>query len=372
MTSKMSILLTLLLYTFIIDGVVSFGLNDGGGDGMNKIHLSYREEDNDDANSRRRIFLSSMLTTSSILVGSSSPAYAAKGAAEYDLEYYMRDLFMGNNKEGNLPVSTAPPPHTPRTIKEPLLSLLLDDELQSCIAIQELAKISNIPIDTIAEQTKAVRSKVQSAFKVSHPYKIDSVSDEYYFDLTCYSLWRVASGAIQDFTKRDVFMRNIGRKLLDEIISKQLISKQSIELLQNKKELTLTDTVPVQIEILNLFQSTNFCTKFNLGDEKEEVRTGLTVFDSLDDDEITSGGSVDCLVSIFDPSTLGGALQITGEGSRYAPDFVAPTLAAVWERVADGDVGVRFESYFVDPVYRANPKDFFPDERLYQFTIARK
>ena len=110
MTSKMSILLTLLLYTFIIDGVVSFGLNDGGGDGMNKIHLSYREEDNDDANSRRRIFLSSMLTTSSILVGSSSPAYAAKGAAEYDLEYYMRDLFMGNNKEGNLPVSTAPPP----------------------------------------------------------------------------------------------------------------------------------------------------------------------------------------------------------------------------------------------------------------------
>ena len=56
----MSILLTLLLYTFIIDGVVSFGLNDGGGDGMNKIHLSYREEDNDDANSRRRIFLSSM------------------------------------------------------------------------------------------------------------------------------------------------------------------------------------------------------------------------------------------------------------------------------------------------------------------------
>ena len=315
-------LLTILLYTFIIDAVVSFGLNDGGGDGMNKIHLSSYREDNDDANNnRRRIFLSSMLTTS-ILVGSSSPAYAAKGAAEYDLEYYMRDLFMGNNKEGNLPVSNGPPPHPPRTIKEPLLSLLLDDELQSCIAIQELAKISKIPIDTIAEQTKAVRSKVQSAFKVSHPFVTNKVSDEYYFDLTCYSLWRVASqtpGAIQDFTKRDVFIRNIGMRLLDEIISKELISKDSIDLLQNKKELTLTDTVPIQIEILNLFQSTNFCTKYCLGDQKDEVRTGLNVFDSLDDDEIKSGGSVDCLVSIFDPSTLGGALQITGEGSRFAP-----------------------------------------------------
>ena len=320
MLAMMSILLlTLLLYTFIIDGVISFGLNDGDGDGMNKIHLSSYSEDNDDANNnRRRIFLSSMLTTSTILVGS-SPAFAAKGAAEYDLEYYMRDLFMGNNKEGNLPVSIGPPPHPPRTIKEPLLSLLLDDELQSCIAIQELAKISKIPIDTIAEQTKAVRSKVQSAFKVSHPFVTNKVSDEYYFDLTCYSLWQVASGAIQDFTKRDVFIRNIGMRLLDEIISKESISKQSIELLQNKKELTLTDTVPVQIEILNLFQSTNFCTKFCLGDEKDEVRTGLNVFDSLDDDEIKSGGSVDCLVSIFDPSTLGGALQITGEGSRFAP-----------------------------------------------------
>lgn len=240
MISKMSILLTLLLYTFIIDGVVSFGLNDGGGDGMNKLHLSYRE-DNDANNNRRRIFLSSMLTTTSttILVGS-SPAYAAKGAAEYDLEYYMRDLFMGNNKEGNLQVSTGPPPHPPRTIKEPLLSLLLDDELQSCIVIQELAKISNIPIDTIAEQTKAVRSKVQTAFKVSHPYESERVSDNYYFDLTCYSLWRVAaSGATQDFAKRDVFIRNIGKKLLHEIISKQLISKQSIDLLQNKKRTNL-------------------------------------------------------------------------------------------------------------------------------------
>ena len=69
------------------------------------------------------------------------------------------------------------------------------------------------------------------------------------------------------------------------------------------------------------------------------------------------GGSVDCLVSIFDPSTLGGALQIIGEGSRFAPDFIGPTLAAVLERVGgDGVVAVSFESYFVDPVYRSNPK----------------
>ena len=276
-----------------------------------------------------------------------------------------------------MPASNAPSPHPPRKLKGPLLPLLLDDELQTCIPVQELAKITGISIDTIIKQTEAVRTKVLPAFKVSHPWQNEVVSDEYYFDLTCYALWRVAAAAIpNDFAKRDQFVRNIGRRILDEIISRGLISKKSIGILQ-QNNITLTDTVPCIIEILDLFQSTNFCTNYRLGDKNDEDRTGLNVFDALDNEEISSlngSGSVDCLVSLFDPSTLGAALQITGEGSRFAPDFVGPTLAAVWERVggvgAAASVSVKFESYFVDPVYRPNPKDFFPNERLYQFTIA--
>lgn len=274
-----------------------------------------------------------------------------------------------------MPVSNAPPPHPPRNLHGPLLPLLLDDELQSCIPIKELAKLSTAPI---SDQTKAVRSKVQSAFKSTHPWNEEVVSDEYYFDLTCYALWRVAAAAINDYAKRDQFVRSIGRRILDEITSGGMISQKSINILQkqNKANVSLTDTVPCIIEVLDLFQSTNYCTKYRLGDENDPERTGLNVFDSLDNDELSSSGSgsgsVDCLVSIFDPATLGSALQITGEGSRFAPDFVGPTLAAVWERVNDGSVTVKFESYFVDPVYRPNPKDFFPNERFYQFTIEKK
>ena len=156
-------------------------------------------------------------------------------------------------------------------------------------------------------------------------------------------------------------MRNIGRRLLEEITSRGMISRKSIETLKGSggnTALSLTDTVPSIIEILNLFQSTKYCTGYRLGDKNDEDRTGLNVFDQLDDEELSStgaGGSINCLVSVFDPATLGGALQITGEGSRFAPDFVGPTLAAVWERVGGG-VAVSFESYFVDPVYRPNPK----------------
>jgi hypothetical protein len=298
---------------------------------------------------------------------------------------------MGNNKEGNLPPSNAPPLPPPRTLQGPLLPLLLDDELQTSIPIQELSKITNTPPSTLSEQIKAVRSKVQPAFSARYPWKDELVSDEYYFDLTCYSVWKVASIAIpNDYVKRDEFVRNIGRRTLEEAISKEIISKQSIDALSKAGEKTgstLTSTIPCIIEILNLFQSTNYCSNYRLGDKNDEVRTGPGVFDELDDEELSSsstGGSVNCLVSIYDPSDLGGALQITGEGSRFAPDFVGPTLAAIWERVGgsssgsggkkrgEGVVAVQFESYFVDPVYRPNPKDFFPNERFYQYTIARK
>jgi hypothetical protein len=267
---------------------------------------------------------------------------------------------MGNKREGNLPVSNAPPPHPPRKLQGRLLPLLLDDDLQSCIPILELAQISRIPISTLSEQIRAVRSKAKSAFKTSHPWEDELVRDEYYFDLTCYALWRTASSVIsQDYVRRDLFVRNIGRRLLNEMMN--FLSKKTSDTLQSTNGPSLTDTVPCVIEILNIFQSSNYCSSYRLGDKNDDERTGLNMFDSLDDEEISSrgggGGSVDCLVSIFDPATLGGALQINGEGSRFAPDFIGPTLAAVWERVGvDGAVGVSFESYFVDPVYRPNPK----------------
>lgn len=315
----------------------------------------------------RRSFLSVSLASLCI---APSHACAVKGAAEYDFEYYMRDLFMGNKPEGNLPISNAPPVPPPRTLKQPLLQLLLDDELKSCIPIKALAQITNIPVDKLSEQVESYRMKVAPAFKASHPWQKESMSDEYYFDVTCYALWKVASVTIQDYSARDKFARSIGSMLLDDMIQRQLLSKQSVALL-NKKDVRLTDLISCIIEILDLFQATGYCSSYRLGDKNDEERSGVKVFDELDDEEIMSpnGGSVNCLVSIFDPATLQGSLQITGEGSRFSPDFVGATLAAVFEKVGS-NVMVTYENYFVDSVYRPNPKDFFPDERFYQFTIA--
>jgi hypothetical protein len=79
---------------------------------------------------------------------------------------------------------------------------------------------------------------------------------------------------------------------------------------------------------------------------------------------------VDCLISIFRPATLGASLQITGEGSRFSPEFVGTTLTALLD--AEFGIRARYETYFVDQEYRANPKDFFPNEQLLQFTLTKK
>ena len=50
----------------------------------------------------------------------------------------------------------------------------------------------------------------------------------------------------------------------------------------------------------------------------------MRAFDELDDEELRGGGSIDCLVSVLDASTLGGSLQINGEGCA--------SILTLWDR----------------------------------------
>jgi hypothetical protein len=393
--------------------------NDDCDDIFNLILRNLDDSSTDDGNNNsssnnnnnRRSFLHSALSVGSFISTTTASPYranAAKGAAEYDLEYYLRDIFMGNKPEGNLPASSSAsssiPSRLPRTLRGSfLVNNLLDDELESCIPLQELFKITTTtPISSLVQDITTLRGKVQSAFQASHPWQVESVKDEYYFDLTCYAIWKIASNVIpKDYEKRNIFARNIGRKALDALILPSGkddkfvgLSGKSVEALRTRssssgdssgssdgestKSTSLTNSVPVIIDILNLFQSSGYCSGYRIGGDDASsnnnydsrrtaaattTTTANVIFDNLDDEELsTRGGSINCLVSIYDPATLGSALQITGEGSRFVPDFVGTTLAAAWERMLNGhddnggDVVVTYESYFVDPIYRPNPK----------------
>mmetsp|Transcript_1234 Transcript_1234/g.1882 ORF Transcript_1234/g.1882 Transcript_1234/m.1882 type:complete len:130 (-) Transcript_1234:149-538(-) len=122
-------------------------------------------------------------------------------------------------------------------------------------------------------------------------------------------------------------------------------------------------------QMLGVFQSKNVIQSFRLGDKNDDVRTANNIFDSYDDEDLRDGLAVDCLISLFRPATLKSSLQITGEGSRFMPEFIGTTIAAMWKEELGLTRVVAYETYFVDEEYRPNPKDYFPNEQLIQYTI---
>lgn len=319
----------------------------------------------------------------SILSAPFQPAIAARGAFELDSEYYLRDLFGGNKKEGNVQPSKPPALPPPRELQGPLLPLLLDNEFTvSCMPVQALVQqvmkkksdnISSKDISTsVADSAKAYRERAKRSFSARAPWHQEDVRDQYYFDLCAYALWKTAADVLPNYTDRDNFARTVGRLLYQRALEQSLIQKKPSKYVTSKgKSTSVVSSEPAIIELLELFQSSNFCKGYRFGTDQGSVsdqKQKEAVFDELDDEALESGASVDCIVSIYEPSTLGASLQITGEQSRFAPDFVGPTLAALWESIG---IKSSWEVFFVDNEYRPNPKDYFPNEVVLQFTLTQ-
>jgi hypothetical protein len=233
--------------------------------------------------------------------------------------------------------------------------------------IQQIKKRNGGDDRTIGEdiqsRVNSLRERTSRSFSTRSPWREEHVSDQYYFDFTSYALWRTAAELLPDFGDRDKYVRNVGKMIYERLKSEKLLSSYP-----PRKDNVLVNTLPSTIEILELFKSSQFCKGYRIrgDDSKDEADF---VFDELDDESLAAGGSVDCLVSVYEPTTLGASLQITGEQSRFGPDFVGPTLAALWD---EAGIRSKWETFFVDPVYRPNPKDYYPNEQLLQYTLLKK
>ena len=145
-----------------------------------------------------------------------------------------------------------------------------------------------------------------------------------------YALYRIVAASYipTDYVLRNTWIRNTGRSILQQCRQTGLLQPTKKN---NKKEHLLTSNIEGIMEVLDLFNTTEFYSSYRLGEQPlKDVapRIGKDVFDEYDDDDINSGTTVNCLISMFQPTTLQSSLQITGEGSRFSPDFVGATLAA--------------------------------------------
>jgi hypothetical protein len=321
-------------------------------------------------------------------------AATARGAAELDLEYYLKDLVGGNKREGTVSASPAPPLPPPRQLQDPLASLLLNHDCTvDCLTSLALVEVVHMtqprgrgpgvdPVQLekdIKARVIEIRTKTQSAFYQQAPWQTESIFDQYYFDFTSYALWKTAATLLPEssYATRDEFVRRTGRFVLSNLqrYGKLIVSPSSTSSTTKSSKnqppppQTLVQSVAGIQEILDLFTKDNICNGFRLGDRPIARKGGgnqkgtvvdddddVPIFlDELDDEALAKGGSVDCLVSVYEPATLRACLQITAERSRFIPDFIGPTLAAYWESTVPG-LRVTWETYFVDAEYRPNPK----------------
>uniref|UniRef100_A0A7S4AYH4 Uncharacterized protein n=1 Tax=Pseudo-nitzschia australis TaxID=44445 RepID=A0A7S4AYH4_9STRA len=348
---------------------------------------------NDNELSRRQLIFSGATAASAgAVLLHSNPANAAraKGAAELDLEFYLRDLVNGNKKEGSiLPSNNGPPVPPPRTLKGSILPLLLNKECSAdCIPVQALIEeiekqdkaagrtstSKDAIVKDIQSRVDAIREKTKRSFLTKAPWNEEDISDQYYFDFTIYALWKTAAELIENNPNRDRFLRNIGRMLVSKLEIEGILTQSSSPQQQklSKDNGVLVSSIPVIMELLNIFKTSGYCKNYRIrsSDSADAVSDDLPVFDELDDESLSMVGTTNCLVSIYEPAVLGASLQINGENSRFAPDFIGPSLAAIWER--NGGIRSTWDVFFVDPVYRPNPKDYFPNEQLLQITLNKR
>ena len=288
----------------------------------------------------------------------------------------MRNLVQGNNdREGSIQASKPPPSPPPRALDDTFIQRILDNELSDkCIAIRTLSEITKVPPTEISNRILSFRNKVAKSFAVNAQWRDEKTSDEYYFDLTAYSLFRVAATLIPtEYSLRSEWIKILGEEIYKMMKGDGLIPA-ALSVNEKKganSKVLLTDTIPILQQILGVLQTRGVIESFRLGDKNDDARTGNNIFDIYDDEDLRDGLAVNCLISLFRPATLTSSLQITGEGSRFMPEFIGTTIAAMWKEELGLVKNVAYETYFVDAGCRPNPKDYFPNEQLLQYTIKQ-
>jgi hypothetical protein len=364
----------------------------------------------------------STTTSTTTTVNRLSPSNnRVRGAAELDLEYYIRDLFGSNHQQsserlGNVvpsPRILLPPP---RTLTDPIVHWLLNDactaDCGGTWALMETIRRSNndnkndddprrIEHD-IMFRMEQYRQRVSPSFYQRAPWKKEHVSDQYYFDLTAYALWRTAADLLpnNNYKDRDTYIRTLGQYIYQNMVSSNLVTTTTTT---STTTMTTTTSIPKVLsgtnryvtQILDLFTQHGYIQSYdtamdpndNDDDNDNDDHRNTVLFDTYDDEAVwlgsksgssSDGGSsssttvMDAIVRIYQPATLGSCLQLTGEQSRFLPDCISTTLAAMWEdqipilfdpnmRSSSSSsrpmgVTVTWETYFLDSTYRSNPK----------------
>lgn len=376
--------------------------------------------------SRRTIGLG-LISSPLVLLYPTQPAQArVKGAAEYDLEYYIKDLTrsvrVGRSRSGESSLSTTPAAQSSDSCRTPSTHLLNGPLPTICInailssvshrspnfksLLQEyaLAKgdtltrtfVSRCGGDWIGVSSMSTSSLVQP-FLHEHEHTNETkdgggyeyegghavIKDQRHFDYLCYLIWKVAGGALGKSEERLEVLRSAGETINKYITTVTTPNPPTSLSPTTKNNACLSTTVESAFTpVLTAFVSSNLIESYTLqsGDGKARSASPSTSsspptpnfkpFDVYDDEDYDVGRDVNMVLEVKKPAWLTSALQINGENSLFSPSLLSPTLSS---SILETEVSLRpVQSYFIDDTYRPNPTEFYPSSEILQFTFYKK
>jgi len=248
------------------------------------------------SSSSRRKLLSEFLVAGGAFVLSNKKAGAEekkprlKGAAELDLEYYIKDLMNGNDQTPS--VQTVKVLKPARNIDANFARTL--EDLTFTAIVQE----SGLSKDEVKNRIENLKGKVQDTFQKKAPFDADNISDQYRFDMNSYVQYKVAMMSIESLIRRINLVRYVGEGVLAALASRPNSSLQAFQVFDARKNGQLS-TVLEQVEVLlSELQGTGFIKGYRV-DAPEDL-----------DEDWTAGFPVEVAITLEDPATLGAALQL--------------------------------------------------------------
>lgn len=233
-----------------------------------------------------------------------------KGAAEIDAEAYFQDLLKGNPLTGGIEQSAIE--IRPARVLDKEFATFLDKT-----TLKLLSETSGVSMEGVEREVAAFRQAVEPGFQRRAPFPTGDLSNERCFDCYSYADFRVAAKLLPNLRARATFVRQLGETVLGEIFEGlRAIDAKAVPRTYDAQKDGLEEALSGLSRILAYMKLKGFLKDF---------RVNADDYDRASWDE---GFSLEVLVTVVEPATLGGNVQFTGEGFLFHPDYVAETLLA--------------------------------------------
>jgi len=296
----------------------------------------------------RRKTVANLITASLLAVGvfgGSYPARAASekvwGAAELDFLMYICGA-TGKFCPAKTKVTVEPA----RTVDATFASAVA--AFPGSVLVQNFGIPAGKLTSAVEEESKFYLAEFQKRI-IFDP---QDLSNQYSFDFNAYLTYLAIAKLLPDPGKQAQFQKKLGDKVLGALAERGA----KIEVVDARRGQRELDTVVQGCKsILETFAAINFISKFSVDTS------------DIDASYFSPDGPPTSFSFTFDaPATLQAMLQMSGEGTRFKPDYVGIALGSYF---AQCSIAADYASYFVDTQYRPNPDDYQPTQVLAQFNL---